>query len=59
MKSAKHFKKNDSSTKEKEQFLIAYVLARASTLDRNPNVYGIVRDANAAWDEIQKTKEVK
>jgi len=57
MKSSPHFSNKEKISKE--QFLIAWTLARASVLDRSPNVYGIVRDANEAWKEIQKSKEAK
>lgn len=57
MKSSPHFNKQQTMTKE--QFLIAWSLARASTIDSNPSAFGIVRQANEAWNEIQKLKEQK
>jgi len=50
---------NKQSNMTKEQFLIAWALARASCIDASPNVYAIVRNANEVWQEIQKLKESK
>ena len=57
MKSSPHYNKQKNMTKE--QFLISWALARASSIDSHPNVYGIVRNANEAWKEIQKLKDEK
>lgn len=57
MKSSPHYNKQNNMTKE--QFLIAWTLARASIVDSNPSPSGVVRCANEAWKEIQKLKETK
>lgn len=57
MKSSPHYNKQSYMTKE--QFLIAWTLARASVVDNNPNPTGVVRCANEAWQEIQKLKDIK
>jgi len=57
MKSSPHFSNKEKMSKE--QFLIAWALARASVVDNNPNPTGVVRCADEAWQEIQKLKETK
>ena len=42
----------------KEEFLIQYVLARASTVD-NYSAMLAVNDANAVWDKIQELTKWK
>jgi hypothetical protein len=57
MKSSPHYKKQEKISKE--QFLIAWTLARASIVNNNPSPTGVVRCANEAWKEIQKLKDEK
>ena len=42
------------STKDKAQFVLQYVLARASILDNIPSINRLIDDANTAWEAAWK-----
>ncbi len=42
------------SIKDKPQFILQYILARASIVDNITNINRIIQDANMAWEAAWK-----